>query len=201
MKLFELTEETELGHKTLQGIAKEIEISCGDFAEMYRMSDGASFLYRGVKNAPSVFKKAIRQDRAPVEMDVIAHNELHQAFLDYGLTVTRTNSLFTTGKLSIAKDWGEPYVVFVYDGWTGLAFDRYGKDDYSFYSLRDRAQNNNIKDVLDNLQPNEFNDMDNMLYYAENQFHEILIKGTNYIGVKLSQLRPLCKLLDIPYDL
>lgn len=170
-------------------LAKKIEANCKTMLTAYRQAGG--YLYRGMAGASAdVIATGIRPDRKPVDMPPEAHKALHNLFLDQGLTVTRTNSIFCTAHPRVAEDWGTTYVIFVKDGWTGLVFDD-EPSDYSFYRIKSAGWNMvNGKDVLarrmlDELKPREFSSSEQLAKIINREYYEALIKGDSYIAVKL----------------
>lgn len=169
-------------------LAKKIEANCKTMLAAYRQARG--YLYRGLAGASAdVIATGIRPDRKPVDMDPAVHNELHDLFIDYGLKVTRKNSIFCTAYPGVADDWGTTYVIFVKDGWTGLVFDD-EPSDYSYYRIKTAGYNllhgdtYHAERALQELKPREFSSSAQLAKIINREYYEALIKGDSYIAVK-----------------
>ena len=193
----------------VEDLASILKAQCSDILAAYKES--GNVIYRGIKGAnDQVVITAIRNDRKPVEMAGVWHNELHTAFIEYGLKATRKNAIFCTTKNSIADAWGTPYIIFPKDGWSVTVFNEY-KKDYTFYTFeRMRGHNKltKIKDPkerlayigskLEEMGPMHITTSSQLAKVISDKYEDILLAGSSYIAVKAtSSLIPKLKnLLD-----
>lgn len=69
-------------------------------------------MYRGIDDYDDVLIKTIRTDRRPLDTDAFLHTIYNNALQKAGFTAIRTNSMFCTGRKSIANQYGSVYVIF-----------------------------------------------------------------------------------------
>jgi hypothetical protein len=194
----------------VEDLAAILKAQCTDILEAYKK--GKEVIYRGIKGAKDqVVITAIRTDRKPVEMAGVWHNELHSAFIKYGLKATRKNAIFCTTSLNIAEDWGNPYIIFPKDGWTVTVFKEY-KKDYTFYTLeRMRAHRELTKmktpadriayigSKLEEMGAMNITTADQLAQILKEKYEDILLTGSSYIAVRSDSplIRKLGPLLGI----
>jgi hypothetical protein len=173
--------------KSFADLAARIAANCSEMVAAYKSS--GKVLYRGMHTQVPVVITGIRPDRRPVEMDPVAHNNLHKAFLMLGLKATRKNAIFCTTSSMIANSWGSGiYIIFVKDGWSGTIFKKV-KADYSFHKLSDWG--NNIVDLtqlamrIQTLGPFPFSSSNQLSDVIRSGYEDILITGDSYIGLKM----------------
>ena len=109
----------------------KIKTECSDILELY--SAAKTFLYHGNKHVNQDWYPAQpRENRAPVDTPKIMQNYIDHYFQAAGLTALRSNSIFTSARLSHAKEYGTVYMIFPRNGfaWTGsrLIRDLYSDD-------------------------------------------------------------------------
>jgi hypothetical protein len=104
--------ESEEVRQLTARLVKDITTKCSPWLEA---SDRDVF--RGLNlNQPQIaFQKAVRQDRKPLNSPGNLHNFLNQVIAKIGGTANRNNSLFVTGKSSMAAMYGQSFVVFPVD--------------------------------------------------------------------------------------
>jgi hypothetical protein len=175
-------------------VAEIIEANCTTMLAAYKAA--SKILYRGIKSNNPVVITNIRPDRRPVEMPKDAHDALHDAFLQLGLTATRKNSIFCTTDYGIASAWGNNvYVVFVKDGWTGTVFTKH-TTGYAFNQMQDLATDilwkkgskpgdlAKLPELINKEGPLTFNNAAGLTHILKTQYEDILITGSSYIAVK-----------------
>lgn len=196
-------------------LADKIRANCKIMLKAYQ--ETGKVLYRGVKGGgANVIITGIRPDRKPVQMNKDKHKAINKYLATKGLKVTRGNSIFVTGKQTVADDWGDNYAVFVKDGWTAQVYDKC-INTYSFYTMRDIGDKlvalagrkktakdktitgfqkqwaqedvekwpGEIEGMLRRLGPREFtDDAAALMTILRKQYHEALIIGDSYIGVR-----------------
>lgn len=96
----------------LDKVVHYIKRRCAPMIEIYRKTPN-NYLYRGVKDEENLISiQKIHKERTAVTMQRDEIEFWHQAFIDFGLTATRKNSIFTSGISSVAQDWGLTCVVY-----------------------------------------------------------------------------------------
>lgn len=134
MRIYEIDSNHEYSDSSsiIENLINKLETECSDILQVYRTANAV--FYRGEKTTKYFFMKQIRQDRKPVEFNEEAHILLHKIMLQHGIKATRMNSIFCTGRQSIADSWGDIFVIFPKDGWSASWFSK-TKQHYSFYDL------------------------------------------------------------------
>lgn len=69
-------------------------------------------LYRGIHDDENIIIKDIRTDREPTDMSKYFHHLYDDTLKRAGFTASRSNSMFVTGKKSIAEQYGYLMIVF-----------------------------------------------------------------------------------------
>ena len=135
MRVRELLEsDVESESKADRTVAEAIISECSVMLKAYR--ETGKFIYRGIRGKSQRFvHEKIRKDRIAVQMSSTNNLFLHELYLECGFEATRRNSIFCSVHPGFAGDWGEPYVIFVKDGWTGTILEQH-RDDYSFYDVQ-----------------------------------------------------------------
>lgn len=195
MKTFELFEDKYKFHnlqnakepgarsvKDPKEMAAIIEKNCKTMLSAFRTS--GKYLYRGIKSNDDAIITSIRPDRRPVEMDPLSHENLHLAFKKAGLKATRKNSIFCSASHIIAISWGDPYVIFVKDGWSGTIFET-KKKDYTFYKMQEIGTHETVddmtKDIL-KMKPKAFSSSADLAKILSAKYEDILITGDSYLA-------------------
>jgi hypothetical protein len=163
--------------KTNEEIVAIIEANCSEVLAAYRKQ--GECLWRGVKEAGDpVIISDIRQHRLPVQMSQEAHYALD-----------RSNSIFCSARTSIAMAWGSVYAVFPKNGWSGTIFNTQ-VDDYNFYELQSAARQyigtknfGMLVDQIKDMEPEVITPA-NLGGVLSEQFADVLITGSSYIGIK-----------------
>lgn len=174
--------------KKYEDVVAIIEANCSEVLAAYRKQ--GECLWRGVKEARDpVIISDIRQHRLPIQMAPEAHYALEKAFTQLGLVANRSNSIFCSARVSIAMDWGGVYAVFPKNGWSGTIFNTQ-VDDYNFYALQSAARQyigtknfGMLVDQIKDMGPKIITpaNLDGVL---SEQFADVLITGSSYIGIK-----------------
>ena len=173
--------------KDYNHLANVIETNCGQMLAVYRKTN--KILWRGIDSSSTAIVANIRPDRMPVEMPLKAHNRLKLVFDYLGLKANRSNSIFCTVSADTAADWGRQYVIFVKDGWLGTVWQSI-PDVYFFDEVYNAATDpkfyNDIPglaEAIKELHPLVVtpDNLDGVLY---EDFKDILITGTSYIGLR-----------------
>jgi len=168
--------------KKADRIAQIIEENCGQMLNAYRES--GQYLYRGIKFAHApVIITAIRPDRKAGYLSDNLHNRLITIFTDLGIKANRANSIFCSANPLIAGGWGNIYIIFVKNGWTGTVFEKVKKgyvydkisnlDPYGKYLI------NRIQE----LGPTEVTPK-NLVQVLDTKFDDVLITGESYIALR-----------------
>lgn len=188
-----------------EDLARIIETHCGQMLSVYR--DTEKLLWRGIKSIDRVIILNIRPDRKPVEMGSIIHDKLETAFTLVGLKANRKNSIFCTADANTASVWGNQYIIFVKDGWSGTVFPRmYNR--YSFYKLQSMAKDiityptlSALADGIRELEPLIVTPQ-NLGAVLYNDAKDILITGSSYIGLRYGTpaYEKVMGLLDLNID-
>lgn len=215
-KLHDLTapKSRKIGQiKSAEHLAEVIEANCGEMLKAYRKT--GKVLYRGMQSTElAVTQKiniptstalitGIRQNRQPVQMGEFEHEQLHRAFRDLGFNATRKNSIFVSAQPKVASAWGDAFVVFVKDGWEGMAFEE-SETTYSFYNLQSLSRDfyydsvrvrtpknkekafNEYKQKIANLGPFSFKNANELATILKDAYYEALITGDSYIAIEKS---------------
>lgn len=174
---------------------ERIQTNCSQIVDVYRKAGG--ILFRGLQGTRSMFsvQTAIRADRKPVDMSASWHEDLHKAFLDYGLTATRKNSIFCTTDDNVADSWGKAYIIFPFNGWKATAFKE-SAYEYSFHKLNDldhevddnasaAEKYEAIEKVLMELDAVAIESPGQLIPIIEDGYKEVLISGSSYIAMRL----------------
>lgn len=173
----------------MEHLAQIIKQNCSTMLAAY-LAVGRP-IYRGIRGSSrDVIATQIRPNRKPVQMNPEYHKALAQAFTKLGLKANRTNSIFCTADKRTASDWGDPYLVFLKDGWEGTVFDGVAYDDYAFYKLQDIARgyaaDKNLLQMTDRiaeLKPRAIKTTADLIGVIERGTKDIIFTGTSYIGV------------------
>jgi hypothetical protein len=186
---------------TAQQAADYIKIHCRKFVEAYQ--EGVGFIFRGVKDAKDfqhsdgmLIQADIRPNREPLFLNRDYQVIVDKAMESLGLKARRGNSIFSTTSAHTAGVWGSTYIIFVRDGWDATVFKKAKKqyvydylhfEEYHVDSTPDEQDKIDIvKAVLINLKPKRFNDVDSLIEIINDGYEDILITGSGYIGLKLS---------------
>lgn len=202
--------------KSTEHLVKVIEENCSEMLNAYRKT--GKVLYRGMNVAglasnqkidiptSTALITGIRTDRRPVQMGEFEHEQLDRAFRDLGINTTRKNSIFVSAQQEVASVWGKSFVVFVKDGWEGMAFKE-SKNTYSFYNLQSLSRDfyyevnrvrtpknkqkayEEFKYKISDLGPFSFKNTDGLVPILEDDYYEALISGDSYIAVRLPYFR------------
>lgn len=172
-------------------VVEIIKANCSEIIGSYQKAGNC--LWRGIRDAKKpVIISDIRQHRLPVQMAPKAHFALEKAFTELGLTANRSNSIFCSAHVHVAGDWGDIYAVFPKNGWSGTVFNTQ-VDDYNFYALQSAARQyigsrnfDMLVDQIKDMEPSVITpaNLDGVL---SEKFYDVLITGSSYIGVSVSQ--------------
>lgn len=166
-------------------IADVIEANCGQMLEAYRNT--GHVLYRGIKGANSeVVVTNIRPNRVAGYLGAKLHAKMSKYFTKLGLKANRENSIFCTTSREVASSWGDYYIIFIKDGWTGTIFNKvkrgYVYDHIAVLSPKDKFDDYNIN-KLKNLDPVVVTPQ-NLDYVLYQHFQDVLITGESYIALR-----------------
>jgi len=181
------------------------------FVDAYSNSHGR--LFRGIKEEKDadIIGAHIRPDRKPLYMGPNNQKLLTKAFDLIGLKANRTNSIFCSSDKYVANSWGEPYIIFVKDGWSGTIFKDI-RTDYVFnYAMRvvddaimefeedETKQVEYIKEQLLKKTPLQFSSSSHLSNIINSNYVDILITGSKYLGLRYSSpfSRETLKILGI----
>jgi hypothetical protein len=184
-------------------VAEMIATECSIMLNAYEQQ--SKVLYRGSTGSTTDFlEKPIRQDRKPVELNYGSHEKAEVAMKDLDIKARRTNSIFCSADMETAKDWGNVYIIFVPNGWSGTVF-KARKSDYAFYDIERLYQKSysEAKKIISGLKPHQFNDAAGLSEILENDYMDILITGEKYYGLKLGTAfcDQVLRILDLPSKL
>lgn len=179
-------------------IANFIKLNCSQMLAVYKEANYC--LIRGVKDAApdiNAFTAKIRPNRNPVFMGKKNQDSLDHLFNLMKIPVTRSNSIFCTTSASLAYAWGNPFIVFVNDGWQGLVFNNI-KTSYAYYTLYDAAKIVNAPDdminaeneasaieLINSMEPRLL-DSRSLSQVIKERYGDILIKGDSYVGLRIN---------------
>lgn len=171
----------------IKQLADIIETNCSQMLSAYQKT--RVVLLRGIRYAyEDTVIANIRPDRKPMEMAPESHEKLHDAYLAAGLTATRTNSIFCTTNIDFARSWGEVYIIFVKNGWSGTVFKKYPKD-YSYYKVSAIANDDEISVKPMARKIKELGPVvvtpQNLPIILNKKYEDILITGSSYIGIRV----------------
>jgi hypothetical protein len=187
--------------KMAQQAADLIRTQCSNFVEAYR--ETGKFIYRGVIEAEKMTSSSqlliaadIRQDRKPVFLDQKFQKVIDSAMESLGLKARRGNSIFCTTHADTSSDWGQTYILFVKDDWTGTVFEEV-KDSYVYNKIMQLKKVTDKSDDIDEkisisaralklLGPKSFNTSSELAKVINDKYQDILITGSGYIGLKLT---------------
>lgn len=203
MKLYEIVNNSvqSLDDMPPSEIAEIIKRECSEFVKAYTKTSG-SYLYRGVKDAGRGGNYAIvgsvRTDRKPVEMPPAFHELINASMIEMGLKAHRGNSIFCTTSAVTANDWGQPFLVFVADGWVGTIFqeqshgyvydDLYVAAEDITYRGEDPSQAKaSMIHELKKLKPRSFRTSAGLQTVIRSLYKDILITGTKYYGLAVDE--------------
>lgn len=181
--------------------ANLISTHCKDMLEAC-ISSGR-LLYRGISEQRMgkdfIVSASIRPDRQPVEMLPGVHSLLEKAFKKVGLVANRSNSIFTCARAIVADKWGEPYAVFVYDGWHATVFDdsvgaySFGKlqkeghrilnQDADDYNHDEEVQLARMVEIVKQMQPHDLTNSSELAHELERNNIDILVTGRKFVAV------------------
>jgi hypothetical protein len=122
------------------------------------------------------------------------HDELHDIFIRHGFPATRKNSIFCTTRKDVAEEWGEPYIVFVKDGWTGTIFDNQ-KNGYSFYNLRHAHDADEAELEFVDMKPVKITTSADLAKAIDEKHFEMLIAGSGYYALNSAYWTHMADLL------
>jgi hypothetical protein len=94
------------------------------------MQQSRSFLYRGMTdNMPDIFIGRPWGKRKPKDTSTDVQKEIDKLFKLAGFTALRSNSIFCSGSIGQARDYGNPYIIFPINGfsftWSPKMYDLY----------------------------------------------------------------------------
>ncbi len=189
-----------LNQKTIHFIKE----NCSDF-----LSETSNLLFRGINNQPYIFNGITPENRKPKDSGISWQNAIDQKLKESGFIALRSNSIFCTGSIATAQDYGTAYAIFPINGFT-YTWSPDSKDFYIDYNLEeyDWAKQKDIKNESDlkfysqrlryqlfkdlhELTPidfsNKYNFINTNLNDAIDSGHEIYIHG-KYVAVEYYDL-------------
>lgn len=189
MRLFEISDEE-------QGVSeffKTISIDCAPFfKEMGGLKNIQNNpLFRGIKKSiDTAIKTDINQNRLPVDTPEAIHEEFVEAFSQAGFKANRNNSMFCTGSLEQAENYGIPYIIFPvgeYDiTWSPDVIDMYTSAFYTMLAERGNLRID-FKSAKEFLEFQGFTDT----YFDDENDQEIYINNFMYnLGEKINEFWP-----------
>lgn len=98
-----------LTEKQLLALAKRLNTDCAGYIQAFKKAHQP--LYRGMKDEGEVVVGRSYQQRRPLDSSVTETQLFDQALTQLGIAAQRGNSIFTTGKLSQANEYGYIYAV------------------------------------------------------------------------------------------
>lgn len=156
--------------------------------------DAGKPVYRGIKSTAPFIEKDIRQDRTAIQMSQKRHDGLHDLFQRHGFPATRKNSIFCTTRKDVAADWGEPYIVFVKDGWTGTVFENQ-KNNYAFYNLAHAHDMDEAELEFVDMAPAKITTSTDLAKAIDDKHFEMLITGKGYYAISPAYWKHMADLL------
>lgn len=102
-----MEEATEFGE-----LVSPIMKNCQPFLKDIAKGRYLDFLYSGRKITQDFFERGVRSDRKPTDTHMAIHNDLNKAFERRFGYPARSHSVFTTGSMSDAEQYGTPYAIF-----------------------------------------------------------------------------------------
>lgn len=82
------------------------------------MKQAGSFLYRGLTADYDIFLGKPRNNRKAMDSDKDVQKEVDKLFIMSGFTALRSNSIFCSGRLGVAKSYGHAFIIFPINGFT-----------------------------------------------------------------------------------
>lgn len=154
-----------------------IKDECSQIIKIYKITSNSDrFLFRGIKNNKNnrILVLNIKEDRKPRDTPHDIHNFFDETIEKLGFDTNRSNSIFCIPKLSDAKFYGKPYIVFPNNGFKYL----WGKNIKDLYVLLLKINHREIKKIYNQNKLSIL--IKNKLYYAENyqklkDFYENLV--------------------------
>lgn len=126
-----------------------------------------------------------------------AHNIISDVMDEMELA-SRRNSLFCSSHIEIAELWGNLYVLFVEDGWSGTVFNNC-KDNYSWHPLSTAFKNANqkykgydninhyvkpdMKKAIIDLKPEKIQSSSSLSKIIDERYADVLITGEIFYGI------------------
>jgi len=222
MRYNELTEEaphTEELDDIVSSVDEFVELiqnDCSEIIDVYRKANGNA-LYRGINGIrPTGNKIDYWEYRTPVDMSSNRQDMIDDVLHRQGMKAVRGNSIFTSPRMKIAKDWGSPFIVFPMNGFQYTWFKNQNKGDYMYFvfnaiiddsleeyrNLDDDESHNDFptaeKFIMDQLylMTEQYEPMNTNLEMAIEEGKEVLITGPNsYYAIPLSWEHYLPQLL------
>lgn len=109
----------ERDHQTPLEVAKLIKSTCGQFLSTSGFNSRNilfTSLFRGIRHTHGSFSEwTTRQFRDPVDSSQAVHDVLDNYFYDQFGVHFRSSSVFCTGSINFAKDYGEAHLIFPVD--------------------------------------------------------------------------------------
>ncbi len=93
---------------------RSIKTNCSEIIEIYR--DAGRLLYRGTKNNPPIYRGRSLDDRQPTDSSKKLSDLFNQMLAANGMTALRSNSIFVSSGIALARKFGVVYVVFPLNG-------------------------------------------------------------------------------------
>lgn len=166
----------------LEEIIAKIATECSEAIE--EMKGSGKFLYRGFDNYPnSVFVAKTREDRKPLGTEPVLFDLANAAFTAAGFKATRKNSMSCTSVEKDTEQFGDAFYILPANGY-GLLWSEKVRDFGTKFGLlltprqatimANKYKKNPIEFVK------EFGFMNDNLYAALQEGHEISISGKYY---------------------
>lgn len=87
-----------------------IEKKCHPFIDDIRSANG--YLYTGRNSSKLIINRNVRKDRRPKDTPTLIHNISDKYFMEKFGVKARSSTIFCTGNMWTAADYGHPYIIF-----------------------------------------------------------------------------------------
>jgi len=171
--------------------ANLIKKDCQSFLNQWNSIE----LYHGSRSTNKftlIYKNKIRHDRRPSDSSKQHHNFYNNLFSKFGFATNRSNSIFCTGDLAMAKNYGEELVIFPIGNfnflWSSKVKDMFNtfQDSWPNYYL-DTDNYNGFQHLITDWDKIEHDIKqsytDQNLSNAILSGNEVMISGTEYYAI------------------
>ena len=202
----------EMAEERFAKVLPLLKKHCKEIIRTYRKA--GRVLNRGARGrGKDIFVAGIRPDRRPGYLEKEMHQAEAIAVKKLGGVANRTNSIFCTNNVAIARDWGDDvYVVFPKDGWSvtffpklnyGYVYDELTYLEAAYHDAKNDGEFNGKKDpgklahdatmVMKLYRRLGVNFKKSQLpgFIMKKQNLEVLISGNSYIALERAKYLPL----------